>query len=67
MRVNEIIPAWAQRQKNRRLSRHNNKMVVRWIALTQTKDEFDTCRSQENVPNYDGNVVVFANARMSTS
>lgn len=67
MRVNEMIPAWAQRQKNRRLGRHNNEMVVRWIALTQTKDESDTARSQESVASFDGNVVVFANSRMSAS
>lgn len=67
MRANEMIPAWAQRQKNRRLGRHNNEMVVRWIAMTPSKDQPDTNRPRGNAPNFDGNIVVFANTRMSTS
>ena len=71
MSVTDTIPAWALRQRNRRIGRHQNEMVVRWIALPQPKDQSDANRSEGIVPGdvstLNGNVVMLTGSRQGLS
>ncbi len=61
MRYLDTMPAWAARQRSRRLVRHSDEKVVRWINHNQTaKDGFEGSGSETST---NDNVVAFAPVR----
>ncbi|GEP08968.1 hypothetical protein [Methylobacterium gnaphalii] len=60
MRYSETLPAWAARQRIRRLGRHSDEKVVRWINQgSSVKDD----PVQESAISSNDNVVAFAQGR----
>lgn len=49
MRVSETMPNWMARARHRRLQRHGDHKVVRWIGVQQDKErEADPTASSHN-------------------
>ncbi|GLS47088.1 hypothetical protein [Methylobacterium brachythecii] len=60
MRHSETLPAWAARQRSRRLGRHSDEKVIRWINQGIPAKE-DTPR--DNAVTSNDNVVAFTPGR----
>ncbi len=61
MRYLDTMPAWAARQRSRRLVRHSDEKVVRWINHNQDAKGGSGQRGSETSSN--DNVAAFASAR----
>ncbi|GJE57134.1 hypothetical protein EKPJFOCH_3646 [Methylobacterium thuringiense] len=61
MRYLETLPAWAARQRSRRLVRHSDEKVVRWIGHNQAAKDEPGKPAPE--PSSNDNVVTFAPMR----
>lgn len=60
MRYLDTMPAWVARQRSRRLVRHSDDKVVRWIS--HNHDAKDEAVSRSSEPSSNDNLVAFVPA-----
>lgn len=63
MRHLEPLPAWAERQRSRRLVRHSDEKVMRWINHQQVARDAATAPQTVMEPLSNDNVVIFTTSR----